>query len=219
MMNTSGYPVLLKLEGRRCVVVGGGKVALRKTRGLLQAGAKVSIISPKLDAELMALVSKERIELLQSEYAQGMLAQLQPLLVFAATNSAAVNRLVVEEAQTLNMLAAAVDDSSDSDFSNMAVLRRGGITIGISTQGASPALSAHLKEVVAGAVGEEYSTLAEWLGEYRTLAQHKIHSENARTEFWYGVLNSTILEQLRDGDETQARATLDALWAEAGRGR
>jgi len=219
MMITNGYPVLLKLEGRHCVVVGGGKVALRKTRGLLEAGAKVSIISPQFDADLIALAREGHIELLTGEYAAGMLAQLRPLLVFAATNCTAVNRLVVEEAQTLNVLADAVDDSSDSDFTNMAVLRRGAITIGISTHGASPALSAHLKEIVARAVGEEYATLVWWLGEYRTVAQQQIGSENVRTAFWRAVLNSTILEQLRDGDETQARATLDALWSEAGHAR
>ncbi len=214
MGETNGYPILMRLKGRRCVVVGGGKVAARKVSGLLEAGAQVIVISPQFDESLITLAAQGRIEARQTAYTSGMLAELRPLLVFAATNSAEVNQQVVDEAHTLNILVDAVDNADNSDFTNMAVIRRGAITVGIATGGASPALTAQLKARVSAVIGEEYAVLARWLAELRPLVQQRVLSETERAAFWREVLDSAVLDALRGGDETGARAIIDRLWAE-----
>jgi precorrin-2 dehydrogenase / sirohydrochlorin ferrochelatase len=215
MCQASGYPVMLRLEGQRCVVVGGGRVAVRKVAGLLEAGAEVVVISPHFDTSLLKLAAEGLIQTQQNSYTPGMLMVLQPLLVFAATNSSEVNQQVVNEARSLNLMVNAVDDMSNSGFSSMAVIRRGSISIGIATNGASPALSAYLKTQIAAAVGEEYTLMAHWLAELRPLVSNKLTTNAAREMFWRSVVASPILEHLRQGDEALAHAELEKLWAEA----
>jgi siroheme synthase-like protein len=104
---------------------------------------------------------------------------------------------------------------SNSNFTNMAVVQRGSITIGIATGGASPALAAHLKTQIEAAVGEEYAQLARWLAELRSVVGSRLLTQAEREAFWQRVINSRILEHLRQGDEAQARAEFDQLWADA----
>jgi precorrin-2 dehydrogenase/sirohydrochlorin ferrochelatase len=215
MSETSGYPVLLKLDGRRCVVIGGGKVATRKVGGLLEANAHVIVVSPQVDAPLSTLAAASKIEIRQTVYSSGMLKDLQPFLVFAATNDAAVNQQVVEEAHALNLLVDTVDDASTSDFTSMARAHRGTITLGVATGGTSPALAARLKTVVSEAIGDEYVVLAQWVAELRPVVQQRLASESARAAFWNSVIESPILSTLRAGDESKARSILDELWADA----
>ena len=215
MVQVASYPVILQLAGQRCVVIGGGRVAARKIIGLLEAGAEVAVISPQLDEALVKLATKGRIQVQQEVYQAGMLAALKPLLVFATTDSSAVNRQVVDEAQALKFMVNAADDATNSDFTNMATIQRGIITIGISTGGASPALSTHLKTQIESVVGEEYTQLAHWLAELRPLAIGQLATHADREAFWHRVINSSILEHLQQGDKGRARAELDRLWAEA----
>src|SRR5438105_1739159 len=136
------YPLALRLEGRRCVVVGGGNVAARKIPDLLAAGAQITVISPDLVPLLLAASQRQEIDWRPVAYAPGQIAALRPLLVFAATDSAAINREVAAEARTIGALVDSVDGSDAGDFSSMAAVRRGPITVAISTGGASPALAA-----------------------------------------------------------------------------
>jgi precorrin-2 dehydrogenase / sirohydrochlorin ferrochelatase len=213
MNETNGYPVLLRLEGRRCVVIGGGKVATRKVNGLLEANARVLVVSPQFDEPLTALASESKIEIRQVVYTSGMLNELRPFLVFAATNVPAVNQQVMEDAHALNLLVDTVDDASQSDFTSMARVHRGTIMLGVATGGTSPALAAHLKTVVSEAIGDEYVILAQWLAELRPVVQQRLSSESARAAFWHSVMDSLILNLLRIGDEAKARTLLDGLWA------
>src|SRR4051812_15198652 len=104
------YPISLRLEGRRCVVVGGGKIAARKVPGLLNGGALITVISPHLEPILLDLSRQKKVDWRQSAYAVGMLAELRPLLVFAATDDPGVNRAVANEAWTIGALVDIVDD-------------------------------------------------------------------------------------------------------------
>src|SRR5262245_45937158 len=136
---------MLNLEGRGCVVVGGGEVAARKVSGLLAAGAWVHVISPALRSELERLACEHAITVRRSAYAPGSLFDLHLVLVFAATDSPPLNQRIAEEARALGALVEIVDSGADSDFQNMATIQRGPITVGISTSGASPALASHLR--------------------------------------------------------------------------
>lgn len=211
----NGYPILLRLVGQPCVVVGGGKVGERKVLDLLAAGAKVTLISPALTVTLADLAANGTIQVNLSEYSPGMLNTLRPRLVFAATNSAEVNRWVAQEAQHMGVLVDVVDSADAGDFSSMTALHRGPVTIAISTGGVSPTLAAHLRERLASAVGSEYGTLAEWLSELRSLAKAQIPHETSRRALWRAILESPALDLLRQGDEAAARAMIQNLFEEA----
>ncbi|MEO8394485.1 MAG: bifunctional precorrin-2 dehydrogenase/sirohydrochlorin ferrochelatase [Chloroflexota bacterium] len=212
-----GYPILLDLQGRLVVMIGGGRVAARKVADLLEAGAQIILISPTLHPDLAALGS--HIEHYQTAYAPGMMTEmidwdLNPLLVFAATDSPAVNQQVADEAHDLGILVNRADNGRGHDFSSMAVIRRGDITIATGTGNSSPALAAHLRAKIEAQIGEEYTILARWLGELRPVVKAKIPPE-ARPSLWRAILQSPALDHLRASDEAGARAIIDALIAAA----
>ncbi len=212
------YPILLLLEGRRVVVVGGGQVAARKIADLLAAGAQVAVISPTLTEALHALVGKGAIFWHEEHFTSGKLRELKPLLVFAATDSPAVNAQVIADAHAAGVLVSAVDDTPGGDFSNMAAVHRGRVTLAVATDGASPALAAHLRRRMEMAIGEEYEVLADWLAELRPIVLRNLHSPEARRALWQAILDSSVLKLLRHGDEIAARREINRLLAEAGVG-
>ncbi len=211
------YPILLNLRGRLVVVVGGGRVAARKVTDLLAAGARIILISPALHPDLEALA--DRLEVRRVTYEPGMLTDLlqwdyEPLLVFAATDSREVNAQVMDEANELHLLVDVADAPAAGSFQSMAAIRRGKITIAIATGGASPALAAHPRAKLETDIGEEYVTLARWLGELRPKIRQR-GTPDSRRALWRAILASPALEHLRSGDEAGARAIIDALVAEA----
>ncbi len=212
---SNSYPVLLHLKGRHCVVVGGGKVAARKVAGLLASGARVTVISPVLNESLAELASTGRIDICHEPFTTGMLAAFSPFLVFAATDSAEVNRQVAAEAATLGVLVDVVDSSTEGTFTGMAAFRRGLLTVAISTHGASPLVAAQLRDQLQTLIGPEYAILLDWLAELRDRVRGQVASERDRRRLWQSILDSHVLEHLRQGDENTARAILDRLVADS----
>src|SRR5438874_9841733 len=154
------FPIFLKLEGRRCLVVGAGKVAEGKIRGLLDAGASVEVVAPFAVPQI------------QQWFGQGVLSWQQRVfeprdldhasIVIAATPSHEVNTQVFEEAQLRNVLCNSVDDPENCDFYYPAVVNRGDLQIAISTNGRSPALAQRLRRELEEQFGPEYE---EWVAE------------------------------------------------------
>jgi precorrin-2 dehydrogenase / sirohydrochlorin ferrochelatase len=214
MATDKGYPILLRLDGRCCVVVGGGKIATRKVTDLLAAGALVTVISPVLTEALTALAAEGRLQVYLTEYIPGALVELRPLLVFAATDSRAVNHRVVDEARALGALVDTVDHADTGDFSSMATIRREALTLAIATGGAAPALTVRLRQHLEALIGPEYGMLVRWMADLRPFVYKQIASEADRAAFWRTVVDSTVLDLLRTGDEKQARQVIDALLAE-----
>lgn len=140
------YPVFLDMEGRRTVVVGAGPVALRKTRGLVEAGAHVSVVAPRFHPEFDGLP----IERIQREFVDADLDGAA--LVFAATDVRAVNRRIGELARARGIPANIADAPDECGFIVPARVRRGEVQIAISTGGRSPAMAAELR-----------AKLEEWL--------------------------------------------------------
>lgn len=207
----SGYPILVQLEGRTALIIGGGSVATRKAENLLETGARVLVIAPLLNPRLQTLAKSGKIEVREQVYQPGMIAALpiRPVLIFAATDSPHVNHQVLDEARTLGILANLADETAHSDFHSMATVRRDEITIAIST--ASPALSIHLRREIEQVLGEEYAVLSRWLRELRPLIRERIAIQADRAAFWRRVIESPVLVLLREGDEARARRILDAL--------
>lgn len=203
-----GYPVMLHLNSKRCAVIGGGKVAARKIAGLLEAGAQVTVISPVLDSG----VDRDQVQHIAAEYDRAKLVKIAPFLVIAATDQPDVNRLAIQDAREIGILASAVDANGiygdAGDFDNMAVSRHDPIRIAISTGGASPALTVHLNDAIHALIGEHYPTLARWLGELRPRVLAEIPDAKIRRAFWRHVIDSDVIDLLRSGSEDEAHARL-----------
>ena len=211
-------PVALNVENKRCLVVGGGAVAERKTRALLECGALVSIVSPDLNQGLHEL--KARIEWRAQAYAAGALHEYSCsgfALVFACTNRREINAQVARDASENNVWCNIADDPQSSDFHAAATIRRGAICVGITSGGGSPALSRHLKTRVETAIGDEYAALLEMMSARRLDLQkgetQSGETQSARAELWRALLRSDALDLLRSDNRKQAEALVDDLVA------
>ena len=196
------YPVSLVVAGKRCVVVGGGTVAARKATGLVDAGARVTVVAPAISDEIRALP----VELVERPYAPGDLDGAW--LAIAATNDPEVNRQVHAAGEEARVWVNAADDPEACAFTLPAVLRRGPVTVAVSTGGHSPALAGWLRDQVAGLLGPEIAMLAELLSE----ARDELQAAGRSTENldWRRALDSDMLDLIRTGRMAQARERLQA---------
>lgn len=199
------YPISLNLSGKRCVVVGGGQVALRKVRTLLECGAQVDIISPSFCPELEELAESQQIHVLSKHYQSGDLKHA--FLVIAATDSHDVNQQVAKEAQNQAMLVNVVDNAENSDFITPSYLRRGTITIAISTGGKSPALARKIRTKIEKDFSHEYASLALLIDEVRReLTEQGLKVEG---DTWQEALDIDVLLKLvKQGDNEKAKFIL-----------
>ncbi|HOT43640.1 MAG TPA: bifunctional precorrin-2 dehydrogenase/sirohydrochlorin ferrochelatase [Spirochaetota bacterium] len=139
------YPVMINLEGRKAVVVGGGTVALRKVRDLLECGALVTVIAPELHPEIDALAAASggALTIIRRHYRAGDCDG--SLMVFSATDNERINREVYTEAVEKNILVNAVDDPPNCSFFMPSWFERNGLVVSVSTSGISPSLSARIR--------------------------------------------------------------------------
>jgi precorrin-2 dehydrogenase/sirohydrochlorin ferrochelatase len=138
------YPINLNIKGKVCIVIGGGKVAERKIRNILLCGGKVKVISPELTEPLAQIVRRRRINYRKDEYHSSILEGA--FLAYAATSDRKVNAQVAKDAARLGILVNVCDSARESTFIVPAVLRKGGITISVSTDGVSPAKSVSIRD-------------------------------------------------------------------------
>jgi len=207
------YPVMLRLEGQRCLVVGGGGVAARKVAGLLEAGACVVVVAPSLCEELKDRVGTGEVEWVSRDFCAADLAATR--LVIAATDNHEVNRSVAAVARQAGIWINVVDQPDDCDFVAPAVLRRGPLVVAVSTGGSSPALARELRNHLGEVVGPEYGELAAMLGSLRGEVKEKVRSLERREGFWNAVLALPLLEWLREGRGDLARERIRGLLDEA----
>ena len=179
--NRSLYPAFLDLSGKRCVLIGGGKVAERKTIRLLRVGADVLVISPTLSLKLQTLKEKGRITHVPRPYECGDIKSA--FLIIAATDSEETNRQIAEEAKKLDKLLNVVDTPSLCSFIVPSVLSRGLLTIAISTGGASPALAKEIRRELQRLYGPEFSKHLKVLRDTRSKALKEITDKKERERF------------------------------------
>ncbi|HEX2740985.1 MAG TPA: bifunctional precorrin-2 dehydrogenase/sirohydrochlorin ferrochelatase [Rubrobacter sp.] len=156
--NTVLYPIFLELSGRRCVVVGGGVVATRKARKLLQAGAEVVVISPEVHPELANM----DVEIQRRPYEYGDLADAY--IAFTATDSREVNAAVALEARERGVPINVADLPAEGDFAVPSTLRRGRLQVAVSTGGASPTLARRIRSELEAVFGPEWAGVVEEFG-------------------------------------------------------
>lgn len=172
--------MLVRLTGRKCLVVGAGKVAADKVAGLLIHGARVEVVSPRAVRQIQDLERKGKIVWLHRTFSPRDLDGA--FLAVAATNSSRINQAVFRACKVRDVLCNAVDDPLHCDFFYPAVVRRGPLQIAISTNGQSPALAARLRRELEEQFGPEWSDWVEHVGKLRRQILGKRMSATARRE-------------------------------------
>lgn len=199
------YPVFLNLHSKKCVVVGGGEVALRKVKTLLESGADVTVISPSLHPDLEQLAGDKTIHTIERNFRPGDLKEAA--VVIAATDLKGTNLRVAREAGKVKALVNLVDDPEPSDFIVPSYFRKGDLTVAVSTGGQSPALARKLRTLLEKTMGEDYALLVSLVGEVRRTLKKKGIAVDPET--WQEALNlDTLIRFIRDGQKSKVKAIL-----------
>src|SRR5215470_16505333 len=187
------FPMFAKLDGRSVVVVGGGEIAAGKLDSLLQAGAKVVVVSPALNPQVSSLVKEGKIEWREKEFAPEDLDDA--FLVIAATSVPSVNESVYRAADSRGLLCNAVDDIENCHFYYGSVVQRGDLQIAISTNGKSPALAQRLRKELEAQFGPEYENWLEWLGAARDVLRSSGASQAQNREVLHNLASKESFDR------------------------
>lgn len=199
-VDSPAYPVNLLLEGRRVLVVGGGKVAASKVRGLLSARADVHVVALEVGPEVRDLAATWE----ERPYERGEVAGYR--LAVACTNDPAVNQAVFDDGEVAGVWVNAADDPERCSYTLPARLDRGRLLVTVSTSGHSPALSGWLRDQLAAQLGPEHDALFDLLTEARTaLTAQGVTRPPAD---WRQALDSGMLDLVRSGRIAEARELL-----------
>ena len=200
----SYYPVYLEMNGRRCVVVGGGTVAERKVEALLEAGAAVTVISPVLTELLKRWLDERRINHSAENYAPGDIAGYE--LAFVATDDSTVNAAVHDEGKNRGVWVNAADDTAHCDFILPSVIRRGELVVTISTGGASPAAARAIREELDKYFTPDYAAFVQIASEVRQELRKKFLYASA--DRWNKALKGNFRRLIQEGRDEQAKVLL-----------
>jgi precorrin-2 dehydrogenase/sirohydrochlorin ferrochelatase len=197
------YPIFIDLKGRTCSVVGGGLVAERKARALLDCGARVSVISPALTEGLQSLAEGATIKHVPRGYKPGDLKG--SFLVIAASDDPDVNSGVWKEANEMGILANVADQPEKCNFILPSVLRRGGLTVAVGTGGASPALARRIRTDLESRIGPEYAQYVKMLELWRAAVIVAVgEPERRRALLKSAAEDERVLERLKAGETPEA---------------
>jgi siroheme synthase-like protein len=206
------YPVFLDLHDRLCLVVGGGALAEEKLPELLAAGARVVVVAERPSRAIEALAQAGRLRLRRRAYRDGDLAGA--FLAIAAFDAASPAIKAVDtgrrdaiwrEAERRGLPLNSIDDPWRSSFIAGSVVRRGDLTVAVSTAGKAPALAVRLRQWLEGALGAHHARFLELAGSVRAALAARLPDLARRRELWYQLVDSDVLDLLDQGDEPAAR--------------
>lgn len=206
------YPVSLVLEGRAVLVVGGGAVATRKVEGLLPTGAVITVVSPQLTDALNALVNDGRCAWRSKAYDAADLAGAD--LVFVATDDETVNAQAYSDATRAHLLVNVADRPELCSFYLPSVLRRGKLSIAVSTEGSSPLSARRLRDECAALVPDKFEDYLELLGEWRPRVIAALPDERERYRFWEQATDGQVLALVERGEVPAADMLLEGILVE-----
>ena len=186
------YPAFLNLQGKKAVVVGGGKVAARKVLTLIRAGAAVTVVSPLLTKRLQKAKEAGHMRHLSRTYRKGDLKD--SFMVIAATDAPEINTGVAADATGLLNV---VDVPSQCNFIAPSVVERGPLVFAISTGGTSPAFAKAVRREIEISYGKVFSDYLGFVKTLRSRVMREITDKSAREKFLKGLASGDILEALR----------------------
>jgi siroheme synthase-like protein len=198
------YPVFLDIAGKPAVVIGGGEVAHQKVKGLLEAGAEVTVVSPELQPDLRALASDGRIRHIERDYQPGDLEGY--FLAFVGTDDRFINATVAREGKERRVLVNAVDDTANCDFIMPAIAKRGGLIVAVSTSGSSPAMARKMREELEAFLTEDYAQMLELAAEVRRELLEK--GQMITPDVWNAALDLEVKRLLGEGRREEAKGRL-----------
>ena len=200
------YPVYLNLQGRRCVIIGGGGVAEGKIARLLESGAEICVVSPDATPGIRRMASAGAIQWEPRVYRPGDLAGA--FIAIAATNLREVNRRIFDEAEARGVMLNAVDDPPNCSFIAPSIVQRGPVTVAISTGGASPALARKLRESLQESGELAWADLADVMSAARARLRQKGMLTAIDPERWQACITPQLLAMAQNGQEAEALETL-----------
>ncbi|MEW6574167.1 MAG: bifunctional precorrin-2 dehydrogenase/sirohydrochlorin ferrochelatase [Bacillota bacterium] len=201
------YPAFIKLKDRQCLVVGGGKVAARKVQMLLDCGAHVRVVSPEATGELAVRAASGEIEWVKRGFEEG--DTTGAFLVVSATDDGEVNARVARECGERNILLNVVDKPEFCSFYVPSVVRRGQLTVAISTGGKIPLLARRLKERLEEVLPPVYGDFLDYLGTVRAevIARHPDTKEELLKE----IVSPEVLACIEKNDIDRAKELVEGV--------
>lgn len=187
------YPAFINLCGKKCIVIGGGKVAERKILSLIRSGAKVKVISPVITDTIEKYKTKKQIEHIKRKYRKGDLKNA--FLVIAATSDKETNKKVSDEA---DCLVNAVDMPEMANFIVPSVINRGMMTIAISTSGASPAIAKAVRKEMEMLYNKDFGKFLAFLKKLRARAIKEISDKKTRERLFKNLASKEVIKTLRE---------------------
>jgi siroheme synthase-like protein len=207
------YPVFLDIADKPVVVVGGGIIALQKMDGLLDAGAKVTVISPELNERMTELRDAGRFMHLKRVYEPGDIDGYE--LAFVATDDHEENRRIWKEGRERHIWVNAVDDIPNCDFIMPGIVRQGDVVIAISTSGTSPAMARKLREDIQEFLTPADAELLDLAAEVRRelreagiAVQNCQHCMRNNNDVWNAALDGDVKRMIEEGDRAGAKARI-----------
>ena len=200
------YPIHLNLQGRRCLLVGGGAVAARKAAGLRAVGADILLVSPEAAPALQAMAQDHEIEWRREVYGTGHLDGV--FLVMACTDNRAANAAVTCEALARNLLVLCADDPGAGSFVSPAVVRRGDLLLTVSTGGAGPTLAAVLRERLEAEFGPEWAEMAQIIGAMREIVKTNPAEAGRKAAIRRVLDDAEVHDLLRAGKRLEAETRI-----------
>lgn len=203
------YPLFADLQRRQCLVIGGGLVAQRKVAALLQAKARVTVVSPMATPRILGYAHRGRIRHVARTFRPADLHGAW--LVCAATDDRVVNEAVFKAATRRRIFANVVDQPRLCSFIAPAIARRGSLTIAVSTGGASPTMARRLRDEVDRRLGPEYARLLRLLGGLRDVAKRRLPRYEDRKRYFDDLAQGRVFRLVQSGKTVAARRQALAL--------
>ena len=207
------FPISLKLQQQPCLIVGGGHIAYRKAVLLAKAGAKIDVLAPEVEDNLLQLVQQS-----QGQYVQDVFSPSTALrhyrLVIAATDNHLVNQQVFAACEAENVLVNSVDDPPHCRFMVPAIIDRSPLVISVASNGTSPVLSRQIRTQLESTIPHGMGKLAEFSGQWRAAVKQKIVNPDERRIFWEELYASPLKEQVFNDNLEAANQSIQQALAE-----
>ena len=200
------YPINLDIHDRNCLVVGGGGVGTRKVKTLLDCGARVTLVSPKVSPQLRDLAASGDIILKVRSYQSDDLSNM--FLVIGATDDEKLNKQISSDADRLNTLCNIADRPEVCNFILPSIVHRDDLVITISTSGQSPAMAKKLRKSLENQFGKEYGTLLRLMGAIRKKLLQQAHEPEAHKPLFEQLINSDLIGMIQENKNDDINALL-----------
>lgn len=199
-------PLFFDLKAKPCLIVGGGTIATRKARLLLKAQAKIHVVAPQIQSELLAIVEESGGHHFAEDYHAGHLHDV--VLVISATDIETVNQCVASDCHQRRLPVNVVDNPALCSVIMPAIIDRSPLIIGVTSGGEAPVLARRVRSQLESSIPGAYGDLGKLASEFRQQVKQVFASEDERRRFWEAVLNGEIAEKVFAGDLAQARSML-----------